>query len=611
MSQYILMETLKPHKCYRCKQSFTSFDRYKSHTRLHTRHTSLKKDFKVCESRTDVNYQHIAQGKPAPNQANLILIKKQNGKETKCTSEEVSKDDDSNIDVEELPCDLVSSSGQVETSRILKKSSRKERKPKRDDTKVSVSRTARKSKELKNASSNKRESGRLRKKTLRNTQQTQGVAESKRNQNKTNEKAPVNSINNPNASVKIKGKKKEQNQQLLVSKSKETTQDRLKKRTSSRIRKSDASVDQIDENSDVSMHFVSSDKQLKSTNSNTTKRKKYRQKYKKARCNICLKIFSRPGVLDIHMRKHTGSTPYKCKICKKSFNQKGQLTFHMMNHTGEKNYQCQFCRKEFIRKSSWIDHEIATHQYTEILGKESLIKSRYGRKVKIYECQDCGKLFTLKASFDLHERSHKSEKNHVCKTCGKSFNHKSNLTEHERIHSDVKPYRCEYCGNSFRFQSNLKSHIKMHLGVKNYDCSYCSKNFRQLGQLTVHVRTHTGEKPFQCPHCDHASAQCSTLKVHIRAFHTEKPYQCPYCEYTCTGAQNDALVSHIRENHEDERPYQCSRCDYSAAKNATLQNHIRCVHKKEKPHQCPHCDYAAARKDYLPTHISKVHSKKC
>lgn len=49
---------------------------------------------------------------------------------------------------------------------------------------------------------------------------------------------------------------------------------------------------------------------------------------KKYNCEVCLRKFSRPEKVRIHMRVHTGEKPYNCLMCHKKYQQKNDLNRH-------------------------------------------------------------------------------------------------------------------------------------------------------------------------------------------------------------------------------------------------------------------------------------------
>lgn len=203
----------------------------------------------------------------------------------------------------------------------------------------------------------------------------------------------------------------------------------------------------------------------------------------------------------------------------------------------QESYRCDECGKCFKLKDSFQRHmrihtnerpftcHICAKQFRDSGGLSRHLKDVHA-KVKKFSCDMCGTSFASKATREDHRRTHTGERPYVCESCGNTFKSKASLYIHSKLHTDEFPHPCTYCHKKFRRRQEMLAHVTTHTGEKNHTCDVCAKRFRVKSELMRHKLVHSEDKPFACNRCGLSFRQKRYLNNHIKSRHIDELQDC-------------------------------------------------------------------------------------
>lgn len=325
------------------------------------------------------------------------------------------------------------------------------------------------------------------------------------------------------------------------------------------------------------------------------KRHKQRSKFnnlKKCTCSVCGRTCANPSTFKAHLRSHTNEKPYSCPSCDKKYKDSGTLKRHMtrnhMQHKRQRNFICENCGKGFFSKSDVKIH-MRTHtgetpygcslcslRFTQISALQRHKKRHTG--VKDHLCTACPKSFCTKEELKSHLLAHTTEKKYSCPLCNVLFKYQSNLRKHVRLHSEPNRFVCNHCGRTFSVKGNLKSHIDKQHSEKSGHCTVCSKN---VANIEVHMWRHTGQRPLKCELCTSSFYELKTLARHMNYRHkkTDK-FKCTVEGCLMTFPSRPMLDFHTAKLHGTHIPFPCDRCTRAFYRKNDLARHKIGTHKE-------------------------------
>ncbi|GBP24630.1 Zinc finger protein 782 [Eumeta japonica] len=329
------------------------------------------------------------------------------------------------------------------------------------------------------------------------------------------------------------------------------------------------------------------------------KKRRKRKSLGPIQCVVCGLMVNSRSAMEIHARTHTGEKPFSCPACEARYPSKGHLKRHYETyHTNrERKFTCETCGNSFYRKNDIIVHmrrhtgetpyacPCCPKKFQQIT---TLIRhKRTHTGDKPYSCPICAKAFADKSMVTKHMSVHSDEKKFSCHLCTKSLKSKSALRQHLKLHSNEKHNVCNFCGSAFAAKGNLKAHIRRVHSEKSGQCNICLKTF---ANLEAHMPKHTGEKPFTCETCRRSFITKRSLANHIVFKHQNiDKYKCTVSNCTKTFPAPSMLEYHFLKQHSNETPFVCQHCSRGFFRISDLSRHLRVSHMdlQVKPSKSP------------------------
>ncbi|XP_033229977.1 zinc finger protein 2 homolog [Belonocnema kinseyi] len=202
------------------------------------------------------------------------------------------------------------------------------------------------------------------------------------------------------------------------------------------------------------------------------------------------------------VRATSNEKTFACNQCQATFRYRTLLERHRKMHESgpDKPYSCPRCLMRFETRNLY-NHHAKTHKPSpdagggggggggRAVGTIANDNSGNLNNTASYPCDACAKEFATPELLNTHKAVHRLRPL-ICDVCGKGFTHRKYYVVHQRIHTGERPYLCAMCGKSFTQASTLTVHRRYHTGERPYTCTLCGKGFVTRTIMLNHMKKH-------------------------------------------------------------------------------------------------------------------------
>ena len=108
--------------------------------------------------------------------------------------------------------------------------------------------------------------------------------------------------------------------------------------------------------------------------------------------------------------------------------------------------------------------------------------------VTLHRCTVCGSAFKARSQLLYHVKTKHTGGRLMCAQCNCTFASQAGLKSHVmHIHEKRVKYQCETCGKGYSVRANYFDHIATHTGVKRYLCVLCQRQFTFKHSWKSHI----------------------------------------------------------------------------------------------------------------------------